>query len=296
MNVKIQGGGSGVYANTGSSFGAMQYLNHENKERLAENKPIEPFFSHQDEEMFFGTMIELLDQNKAKLGSNEAKFFSITISPSMKELETMGGTEQEQSQNMKGFVRETMDEYAQNFGKGLRGEDLLYFAKIHHNRGQEEGMHAHVIVSRKSKNNKVRLSPKTNHRQKSGKINGFDRTNFFRRTEDRFDISFDYKRETKETFDYQNTLKNGTVEEIKQGIREEKQTPFKPLLDKLEKERDKQIQDQKEFNKVLSRENNQDKKQRLEQRPKIEKELLKEFEEELKSPKKTQNRGFRMGF
>lgn len=278
MNVKIQGGGGGAYANTGSSFGAMQYLNHENSERIAENKQIEPFFDHQGESRDFGTMITELDQNKAKLSAKDAKFFALTISPSEKELSAMGSTEQERSHKMKGYVRDVMDEYAKNFNKGLRGEDLLYYAKVHHNRGIEKGMHAHIIVSRKSKNNKVRLSPKTNHRQQSGKINGFDRTNFFQKAEDRFDISFNHRRDFKETFDYQNTVKNGTVEEIKAIVKQAESTPIKPLLEERERVQILEAQEQ----------NNQDKSQ-------AKKINLEQIPKPTLTPEREQNRGFGRG-
>lgn len=281
MNVKIQGGGTGEYANTGSSFGVMQYLNHENEQRKAENKQIEPFFDSKGENVGFYSMIDELDQNKAKLGRKDAKFFALTISPSEKEQKAMGGTEQEKSQNMKVYTRQFMDEYAQNFNKGLRGDDLLYFAKIHHCRGENEGMHAHVIVSRKSLNNKIRLSPKTNHRKKSGKINGFDRTILFQRAEDRFDIFFDYKRETKETFGYQNTFKNGSIEDISQVVKEERQRPFKTLLEELEKERIKYLQGQNILDKILAREQVQG---RQKNKPITEKQRIREVLRKAKDP------------
>ena len=34
MNIKIQGGGSGTYANTGSCTGVTTYLQHEDLERM----------------------------------------------------------------------------------------------------------------------------------------------------------------------------------------------------------------------------------------------------------------------
>lgn len=34
MNIKIQGGGSGIYANTGSCTGVTTYLQHEDLERM----------------------------------------------------------------------------------------------------------------------------------------------------------------------------------------------------------------------------------------------------------------------
>lgn len=239
MNVKIQGGGSGKYANTGSSFGALQYLNHENEMNLAEKGQIEPFFDHEAQDVDFGVAVRELDHNKAKLSQKDAKFFAITISPSEKELSKMGSTEAERSAAMKAYTRDVMDEYAKNYGKGLRGEDLLYYAKIHHNREEKEGMHAHVIVSRKSKNNKVKLSPKTNHRStgRSGTVrSSFDRTNFFKNCEDEFDKKFNYERQYTESFEYQNAMKNGTFQEKEAAVKQSELTPNKTLLQELRQE------------------------------------------------------------
>jgi hypothetical protein len=243
MNVKIQGGGSGKYANTGSSFGAMQYLNHENEQRMTENKQIEPFFDHKGGEVDFATAVTQLDQNKAKLSRKDAKFFALTISPSEKEQKAMGETEQERSQAMKAYTRQVMDEYAKNFNKGLKGENLLYYAKIHHNREEKEGMHAHVIVSRKSLSNKVKLSPKTNHRNASraGTVkSGFDRTNFYQKSEDLFDKKFNYEREYSKSFEYQNAIKNGTFQEKEKAVKQADLTPFKTIPEQ-EKNQDKKV-------------------------------------------------------
>ena len=265
MNVKIQGGGSGKYANTGSSFGAMQYLNHENEQRLGGKKQIEPFFDHKGENMEFATMVEQLDRNKAKLSRKDAKFFAITISPSEKELSKMGSTEAERSEAMKAYTRDVMDEYAKNFGKGLRGEDLLYYAKIHYNRGEKEGMHAHVIVSRKSKNNKVKLSPKTNHRSagRSGTVrSSFDRTNFVKNCEDEFDKKFNYEREYKQSFEYQNAMKNGTFQEKEKAVKQSELTPNKTLLQELRQEqlREEQRKNQEQSLEKTTRNKSQEQK------------------------------------
>jgi hypothetical protein len=150
---------------------------------------------------------------------------------------------------MKAYTRDVMDEYAKNFGKELRGEDLLYYAKIHHNREEKEGMHAHVIVSRKSKNNKIKLSPKTNHRStgRSGTVrSSFDRTNFFKNCEDEFDRKFNYERQYTQSFEYQNAIKNGTFQEKEQAVKQSELTPNKTLLQELRQEEQRMNQDEKE--------------------------------------------------
>ena len=76
-------------------------------------------------------------------------------------------------------------------------------------------MHCHLIVSRKDQSNKVKISPLTNHRNtKKGAIKGgFDRTNLFLQTEKGFDKLFGYNRQPTESFEYYNTMKNGSISE-----------------------------------------------------------------------------------
>lgn len=81
-------------------------------------------------------------------------------------------------------------------------------------------MHAHIIVSRKDRSNTMKLSPKTNHRNtgKGAVKGGFDRTDFFRKCEAGFDLRTNYCRDVKESFEYLNTMKNGTPAEIQRQV------------------------------------------------------------------------------
>ena len=74
-------------------------------------------------------------------------------------------------------------------------------------------MHCHLIVSRKDQSNKIKISPQTNHRNtKKGVIKGgFDRTTLFENAEKGFDKLFGYNRQLTETFEYCNTMKNGSI-------------------------------------------------------------------------------------
>lgn len=76
-------------------------------------------------------------------------------------------------------------------------------------------MHCHLIVSRKDQYNKKKLSPLTNHKNtKKGAIKGgFDRINLFKQTEQGFNKLFAYNRPLSESFEYYNTMKNGTIAE-----------------------------------------------------------------------------------
>lgn len=131
----------------------------------------------------------------------------------------MGSTEQEQAEAMKRYIREVViPEYAKNFNKGLSAEDIKFYGKIHFIRDRsnnELNMHCHLIVIRKDQSNKKKLSPLTNHRDtKKGAIKGgFNRKYLFQQAEQRFDKLFGYKRELTESFEYYNTMKNGSISE-----------------------------------------------------------------------------------
>ena len=129
----------------------------------------------------------------------------------------MGNTEQKQAEAMKRYIREVfIPEYASNFNKEISASDIKFYGKIHFTRNRSSNdlnMHCHLIVSRKDQTNKKKLSPLTNHkRTKTGVIRGgFDRINLFQQVEDKFDKLFNYNRQQIESFNYYNTIKNGSV-------------------------------------------------------------------------------------
>lgn len=225
MHIKIHGGGSGTYANAGSSAALVNYLQHEDVDRLAQGEALEPFFNQAQDAIRSEEVIDQLDHNKAQLGLADAKFYAITVSPSEKELRHLGETKAEQSQALKAYIRQALlPAYAANFNKGLEAQDILYFAKVHHERNRGTGqanLHAHVLVSRKDISNKLKLSPATNHRgtQKGAVRGGFDREAFVRTAEQAFDRQTGYKREHRESFDYCHALKNGSVADIREQAR-----------------------------------------------------------------------------
>ena len=139
----------------------------------------------------------------------------------------MGATEEEQAEAMKHYIREVViPEYAKNFNKGLSAEDIKFYGKIHFDRNRssnQNNMHCHLIVSRKDQSNKIKLSPLTNHKNtKKGTVKGgFDRTNLFQQAEQGFDKLFSYSRPLTETFEYYNTMKNGSIaDQLKMQQRE----------------------------------------------------------------------------
>lgn len=220
MNIDFPPPSNGVYNNADSCRRLGNYLEHEDLERMEKGIYTEGFFNLTEENLYKSQVVKDIDNNKAQLLKTDAKFYAIHISPSTKELQAMGATEQEQAEAMRRYVREVfIPEYAKNFNKGLSAEDIKFYGKIHFDRDRSENsegnMHCHIIVSRKDQSNKIKLSPLTNHRNtKKGVIKGgFDRTNFFQQVEKGFDKLFNYDRPLNESFKYYNTMKNGTITE-----------------------------------------------------------------------------------
>lgn len=220
MNIKIQGGGNGEYANTGSCINVTYYLGHEDREKLDKGEKMTYYFSLDEENISPKTVNENIDNNKAKLCNSDSKFFVITVSPSQSELKQMGATQEEQEKHLKIYINNVvMERYATGFGKGLHNKDIMYYGKIHYARGNKSGeqMHAHIIVSRKDITNKIKISPQTNQRTagKHGTVTGgFDRENFVRNCEHDFDTVFQYDRKFEDSFDYYYTIKKKSPEDI----------------------------------------------------------------------------------
>ena len=270
MNIKIQGGGGGSYANTGSSIAVTNYLEHEELDRVNNGQEREHFFTHDKEQVSAREATYKIDNNKAQLMKKDSKFFVITVSPSEKEVKAMGRTPGERSANFKKYINEgVMERYAENFGKDLQAKDLMYYGKIHHERGDKTGeqMHAHIIVSRKDITNKIKLSPQTNHRgtRKGAIKGGFDRTEFFKNSEKTFDKDFNHSRDFKESFDFQNTMKNGKMEEVKQLPEREKE--FNQERERFQEVHEERKQEHSHDNKQeQSHEYEEEQEQRQEQR------------------------------
>lgn len=228
MNIDFPPPSTGTYNNAGSSRRLASYLEHEDLERMEKSIYTEGFFNLTEDNLYKSQVVKDIDNNKAQLLKTDAKFYAIHISPSAKELQAMGSTEQEQAEGMKRYIREVIiPEYAKNFNKGLSAEDIKFYGKIHFDRSRSENtegnMHCHLIVSRKDQSNKIKISPLTNHKNtKKGTVKGgFDRTNLFQNAETGFDRLFSYNRPLTESFEYYNMMKNGSiVDQLKMQQRE----------------------------------------------------------------------------
>ena len=225
-------------ANKGSSSGLVHYLEKEN--RLDKKNEPEYWFNGREVKIDPYFVMEAIDNNIAKLGKADAKFFLINISPSQKEiafLREQYGDDGVKDQ-LKGFAVRVMDAYAQNFKReGVNShEDLVWFAKLENyryynyndaevkqgnkkrgDRKEGEQLHVQVIVSRKDATNTIKLSPMNTSRGKneehSKKMGQFDRVAFKQCGETLFDELFEFDRQLKDTMAYVNAQKNGSLNE-----------------------------------------------------------------------------------
>jgi len=171
--------------NKGSCTDLASYLDKEKDNDLK-------FFSHSEDDISIHKVINSIDNNRKQIGKDEAKFFMLTLNPSQRELQHLIGkdiddldklSENEKKElfaKIEDFTKQAMDKYALNFERPTvqSGDDLMYFARIETERlykntdeevkegvrkigEKKEGLqvHVHVLVSRKSKDGKVKLSP-----------------------------------------------------------------------------------------------------------------------------------------
>ena len=219
MHIDFAPPSGGTYNNAGSSRQLASYMEHEDLERMEKGIYTDGFFDLTDDNIYKSKVIKDIDTNIGQLLKTDAKFYAIHVSPSESELRAMGNTEQEKAEAMKRYVRKVfIPEYAKNFNKGLSEADIKFYGKIHFDRSRSDNelnMHCHLIVSRKDQTNKKKLSPLTNHKntQKGTVTGGFDRVNLFQQAEQGFDKLFGYDRQPSESFEYHNTMKNGSISE-----------------------------------------------------------------------------------
>ena len=223
MYPKIQSQGIAGGPNNGSCAAYAYYLGHENRWKKDNGKRSEciPFYDANGNEVSVETVISSIDSNKRGLHVEDAKFYSLIISPSEKETSKLGTKREEKLIAIQTMVEKMMDRYAAGFGKDeiKSHENLLYYYTIHEYREDDTGMllpgiHVHMIVSRKSNDGKHKLSPMTNHRRETKGVikSGFNRDSFYRDCEGIFDKTFCYERRITESYDYLNAMKHGSQE------------------------------------------------------------------------------------
>lgn len=226
MNIKIQNSGADGTSNTkGSCSDLAHYIDHEDKDRLAAGLDPLPYTTPDGDEVTTEEVIAAIDANTKGLSLSADKFFHMVAAPSREEIQAMGTSDKEVYEGGLKLIKGISDIYAQNFNReGLEDSSgLEIYWKPHFTRGNDGNLqfHIHGIVSRKTKaleglgGRELKISPLTNHRDtaKGAVKGGFDRTAFIQKCEKLFDKLFEYNRKVAETFDYQNAMKHGTVEE-----------------------------------------------------------------------------------
>lgn len=208
-----------VSNNTGSCYGAVSYLMHEDAELIGEGMK-QPFFNDTGIVENPMEMVNRIDNNRQKLMKKDSKFFCLVLAPSDAELAYLGDDFGSRAEKLQQLALNAMEAYADHFGIGLHSEDLLWLAKIHRDRQKDSDKidtHIHIVVGRKTADGKHKLSPLSNHKKASKGIisHGFDRSAFKQRIEDLFDLKFGYKRTIDESYMYARTIAKGTMEEIR---------------------------------------------------------------------------------
>jgi hypothetical protein len=222
----------GRLANSGSSSAFVNYLGKEDEIHIEQGEQPEQWFSNGRDECHPAEVRAAIDSDHQGIGKNEGKFATGSINPTEEEWKALGSTEEERLNNFKSWIQKDFNqEFAGNFKKlDKAGKEVIIepqnvkmyykveYDRYHTGRDQEVKMglkwqgepkegfnvHCHFIVGRKTADGRNRISPTTNNRKE------FDRDRLTLRTEQSFDQKTSYERPLKESYQYMNTMKNGT--------------------------------------------------------------------------------------
>ncbi|OGX87135.1 hypothetical protein BEN47_11685 [Hymenobacter lapidarius] len=174
--------GQAAYNNSGSSAQTLNYL----KQETGKDGQEAAFFNSEEDGLSAAELMADIDSNVKGLRAEDAKFYSLVLSPSEAELAHIDND----GEKLKDYTRKVMEQYAQNFqlkdGKQLGSEDIVWGATVHQERSyrgtdpevaagnakvgdQRPGLqtHVHVIVSARDAGQKISLNP-------AGRRNRFD--------------------------------------------------------------------------------------------------------------------------
>ena len=219
--------GKKAYNNQGSAAQALSYLTHEARQNGQEAQ----FFDGQREALDRESVMGALDNNVKGLRANEAKFYSLVLSPSPEELAHIGGGDEAK---LRAYTREVMAAYAAGFrlkdGGAVGKDDLVWGAIIHQERTHrgtdpavKEGearagqprpglqAHIHVVVSARDRNQRVTLNP-------GGRVSRFSLRDWQDEARVQFERQFQYqgpapKRKQAPTVSALNPKRNARIAE-----------------------------------------------------------------------------------
>lgn len=217
---------SGSSSNKGSCSSFANYLA---KEDFGEKSLTKEFFFNQNsKEILDHQVINAIDKNRKGLSKTDAKFYTGSINFSEEELRFIAND----PEKIKDYTIKVMEQYANQFNKGISIKDINWFGKIEYHRyykgdeeevkngtktqgEQKEGLqtHVHFLIGHMSNDGKKKLSPKTNHRdtQKGPIKGGFNRDEFKQNGEGLFDQMYGYLRPLEESYQYYKVKSNGTI-------------------------------------------------------------------------------------
>lgn len=268
--------------NKGSCSKLTNYLEKENEKNFSSNK--EYFFSIDRNNCNKWEVIQQIDNNAVsqKIEEHQDKFFSIVIAPSQQELAKIGNDSERLKEYTREVMENYASKFCDSKGenRGLESKDLVWYAKIENERKydakekelvlnseitgensktsgqQKEGdqRHVHIIISRcagrenrqvlqevnrlKNLEKTAHLCPTVDNRKV------FNRDEFYRSNEEIFDKKFGYERDIKQSYDYCNSLKKGSLKEHEQALQRQsiiEQSPEKKL-ERTEENRHEQQQ------------------------------------------------------
>lgn len=262
----------GRLASSGSSSAFVNYLGKEDEIHIEQGEQPEQWFSGGRDECHPAEVRAAIDSDHQGIGRNEGKFATGSINPTEEEWKALGNTEAERLENFKSWIQKDFNqEFAGNFKKldkagkevKIEPQNVKMYYKVEHDRyytGRDEqvrqglkiqheakegfNVHCHFIVGRKTADGRNRISPTTNNRKE------FDRDRLTLRTEQSFDQKTSYERPLKESYQYMNTMKNGTglqkSEMLQKAVKEE----LHPGVLSKSKDLDKLISGEKILEKV----------------------------------------------
>jgi len=262
--------------NKGSSENLFSYLTKEDEKKDIFERT--GFFNQNKDQLSKSEAILGIDQNKGRLSKTENKFYMITINPSQKELShLMPIGKYEVSQLRKSelkeyesklmlYTREVMANYARSFNKNISSNDLVYYAKVEHereykgdeakklglkDRTKKEGLqsHVHVVVSRYDKAQKMKISPLSKKRARSNNTSlngnktqqGFNQLIFRMDNEKTFDKAFGYQRSKGETVlnrleSAKSSFNKGLINQTFEVLTNKELSPLKRIRDEYRKQ------------------------------------------------------------
>jgi hypothetical protein len=241
MYTKFDRVSSGEKDNRGSCALFIDYMGKEDKRDTGHS--IEWWFNQSGERLTGKEVLDTIDEDWQGMGKKAVKFTTGSISPTEREWNAMGETDEERLGNFKAWVaKEVTKEFAGNFHKkDARGnpivitpENVKIFFKLEHNRyyaGTDEEVlqgkaksgapkpgfnkHIHFIVATKTADGKYRINPKTKRTE-------FSRVDFFANVERSFDRRFEFRRSPEESFYVLNSFyKVDTAALAKEAFAEE---------------------------------------------------------------------------